>query len=119
MQKKRLTLEEVGLALHRDHVHKVERVSRLVNLFVAERDEQPVGDKFDVLAHEVRVHADQLDRQRVRQELLLDRDRLADDALDRVGVRSAFEVREEQAGKVGVETLVARDELVLQDSVPG
>jgi hypothetical protein len=49
---------------------------------------------------------------------LLDRDRLADDALDRVGVRSAFEVREEEAGKVGVETLVARDELVLRASVP-
>ena len=107
-------LEEVGLALHRDHVHKVERVLLVVDLGVAERDEEAVGDKLDVLAHELGVHADEADRERVGEELLLDLDRLADDALDRVRVRAALEVREEEAGKVGVEALVARDELVLQ-----
>lgn len=46
------------------------------------------------------------------EELLLNLDRLADDLGDRVRMRPSAEVGEEQARKVGVETLVARDELV-------
>jgi hypothetical protein len=58
------------------------------------------------------VDADQGAGQRVRQELLLDLDGLADDPVD-LGLRAAvLEVLVEQAGKVGVHALVARDELV-------
>ena len=56
-------LEEVRLALERDHVHEVEGVRHVVHLRVAERDEEAIGDKLDVLAHECRVHADEATRE--------------------------------------------------------
>lgn len=89
----------------------------MVRLVVSERDEQPIGDELDVLAHQGGVHADQGDRERIREELFLDVDRLGDDLTDPMRRRSALEVREEQAGKVGVEALVARDELVLGEGI--
>ena len=56
-------LEEIGFALQRNHVHEVERVCCFVDLSIAEGDEEAVSDKLDVLAHELRVHADEADRQ--------------------------------------------------------
>jgi hypothetical protein len=35
--------------LQRDHVHEVEGVGRVVDLVVAESEEEPVGDELDVL----------------------------------------------------------------------
>jgi hypothetical protein len=58
-------LKEVGLALQRNHVHEIEGVRRVVNLVIAESDEEAVSDKLDVLAHELGVHADKADRQSV------------------------------------------------------
>jgi hypothetical protein len=55
-ERRRLTLEEVRLALERDHVHEVEGVRDLVELLVSERDEESIGDELDVLAHEGDVH---------------------------------------------------------------
>lgn len=46
------------------------------------------------------------------QELLLNGNGLLDDPGDSVGVRASSEMGEEEAGKVGVETLVTRDELI-------
>jgi hypothetical protein len=46
---------------------------------------------------------------------LLDLDRLGNDLGDAMRGWSALEVGEEKAGKVGVETFVSRDELVLRD----
>lgn len=54
-----------------------------------------------------RVH-----RQLTSQELLLNADSLLDDPGNSVGVRASSEMGEEETGKVGVETLVTRDELV-------
>jgi hypothetical protein len=51
--------KEVGLALKRDHVHKVEGIRDVVDLFVAESDEKAIGDELDVLIHEGGVHADE------------------------------------------------------------
>lgn len=51
--------KEVGLALKRDHVHKVEGIRDVVELFVAESDEETIGDELDVLVHEGGVHADE------------------------------------------------------------
>lgn len=104
-------LEKVCLAFDRDHVHKVERVRYVVDFLVAERDEQSIRDKFNVpvnrrvsivcvrlligvhaLAHELAVHADEVDRQRVCQELLFNLDSFGDDAFDRVRVRSSLEM---------------------------
>lgn len=46
------------------------------------------------------------------QELLLNDDSLLDDLCNSVGVRASSEMGEEETGKIGVETLVSRDELV-------
>ena len=100
------------IARFRSTLTEVERVLGLVDLGVPERDEQSIGNEFDVLAHQDSVHADEGDGEGVGEELLLNLHSLADDHLDSVGVRTALEVGEEKAGKVGVESLVARDELV-------
>ena len=47
---------------------------------------------------------------------MFDFDRFSDDALDSVGMRSSFEVGEEEAGKVGVKSFVSGDEFVLKES---
>lgn len=105
-------LEEVCLPLERDHVHEIERVHHVVDLFVPERHEQAIGDEFNVLIHQDGIHADQRAREGVCQKLLFDRDGLHDDKLDGVGVGPFAEVAEEETGKVGVHPLVAGDELV-------
>ena len=42
-------LEEVGLALERDHVHEVEGILDVVDLGTSQGDEKSVRDKRDVL----------------------------------------------------------------------
>jgi hypothetical protein len=54
-------LKEVGFSLQRDHIHKIERVCCIVFFSVAEGDEKPVGDEFDVLTHKGCVHPNQAD----------------------------------------------------------
>jgi len=56
---------------------------------VSERDEQTVGDEFDVLAHEGRVHADEAERQ---SKLLLNINSLHNDPLHRIVMRSPPQV---------------------------
>ena len=56
-------LEEVGLALERDHIHKVERVRRGINLVVSESHKESVSNEFNILAHELGVHADESNRE--------------------------------------------------------
>jgi hypothetical protein len=55
-------LEEVGLALERDHIHKVEGVRHVVYLVVSESHKESVGNELDILAHELGVHADESNR---------------------------------------------------------
>ena len=50
-------LEEIGLAGQRDRLHEVERVGRIIVFGVPEREQQPIGNEFDILLHERRVHA--------------------------------------------------------------
>lgn len=105
-------LEEVGLATKRDVLHEVKGVGGLVHLLVAEGEEETIGDKLNVLLHESRVHAKQSTRKSLGQELLLDSDSICDDLLDESLAGAVPEVGEEQAGEVGVETLVTRDEFI-------
>ncbi len=53
-------LEEVGFALKGNHIHEVKRIRLVVNLLVPKRHQESVSDEFDILAHEVRVYANQL-----------------------------------------------------------
>ena len=105
-------LKEVGLALERDHVHKIEGVGNIVDLLVAKSDEQSVSNKFDILAHELGVHADEGDGESISQELLFNDDGLLDDLLQELGVGPPPEVTEQEASEVGVHTLVAADQFV-------
>jgi hypothetical protein len=105
-------LEEVGLAAEGDVLHEVEGVGGLVDLFVAEGDEESVSDELDVLLHQGGVHAEQGAGESLGQELLLDGDGIGDDGGDDLLAGTVVQVRVEEAGKVGVKTLVSGDELV-------
>jgi hypothetical protein len=105
-------LEEVGLASKRNVLHKVKGVGGVVNLGVAQGEQQTVSNELDVLAHELGVHAEKSARQRVAKELLLDLNSLSDDGLDRLLAGAVVEKREEQAGEVGVHALITRDQFV-------
>lgn len=105
-------LEEVGLASKRDVLHEVKGVRGVVDLGVAQSEQQTVSNELNVLAHELSVHAKQSAWQSVAEELLFDGNSLGDDGLDRLLARAGVEKREEQAGEVGVHALVTRDELV-------
>jgi len=104
--------EEVGLALKGDHVHEVEGVGDMVDLLIAEGNEQTISHELDVLAHEIGVHADEGDRERLGQELLLNDNGLLDNLLHELGVGPPPEVTEQEASEVGVHTLITRDEFV-------
>jgi hypothetical protein len=105
-------LEEVGLAGQGDVLHEVEGIGRVVNLDVAESEQQTVGDEFNVLAHEVGVHAKESAWQSIGQEFLLNLDGLNDNVADGLGRGLVLDLGEEEAGEVGVHALVAGDEFV-------
>ena len=66
----------------------------------------------NALAHERIVHPDEVDWESHGKELFLDLNGLADDPSDRFRTRPSLEVGEEEAGEIGVQSLVARNELV-------
>ena len=107
-------LEEVGLSIQRDVLHEVKWILDIVDLGAAQLDEKPVRHKLDVDLHEVAVHADQVNGQGLGQELCFDCDCLADDFFDALLRGLVQEVVEHEAGEVGVQALVARDELVTE-----
>ena len=105
-------LEEVGLAGEGDHVHPLEGVLDQVVLGHSECVEQAVCHEHDVLAHELGVHADELDGEGLSHELELDGDGVGDDLDDPLVGDLVVEVLVEQAGEVGVHALVSGDQLV-------
>jgi len=105
-------LEEVGLALHGDQFHPVERILGVEDLLDAEAGEQTIGDKLNVLGHEAGVHADELAIEGLADELTLDLDGAANDALNVLGGERVLEHGVEQAREIGVETFITRDQLV-------
>lgn len=105
-------LEEVSLAGKGDVLHEVEGVGSIVVLLVAKSDQETVGNELNVLAHQFRVHSEQSARKGIGQELLFDGNGIDNDVFNDLGAGTVVEVGEEQAGKVGVKTLVTRDEFV-------
>jgi len=47
-----MLLKEVGLALQRNHIHKVEGVGDIVDFVIAKGYEEAVGNELNVLAHQ-------------------------------------------------------------------
>lgn len=78
--------------------HPVEWVGRVKELRRVERHEQAVGAELDVLRHEVRVHADEGNGQRVAHELLLVLHRLAHDGVQLGVGELLLQLGVEQAG---------------------
>lgn len=105
-------LEEVCLTCQRDSLHEVEGVGGVEVLLVTKSDKKTVSNKLNVLTHEVGVHSQKRAGKSIREELLLNRNSLNNDVLDDLVGWTPVQVREQQACKVGVETLVTRDELV-------
>jgi hypothetical protein len=105
-------LEEVGLSGKGDVLHEVEGVGGVVVLLVTKSNQETVSYEFNVLAHQLGVHSKQGTWESIGQELLLDRNSIDDDVLNDLLTWTSVEVGEEQAGKVGVKTLVTRNQLV-------
>lgn len=105
-------LEEIGLASQRDGFHEVKWVGRVVELLVSESQQESICHELDVLLHEGSVHAKQGARKSVSQEFLLNGDGFGDHVLYSLLAGAVFDVREEEASEVSMETLVARNELV-------
>lgn len=105
-------LEEVGLAGKRNVLHEVKGIGSVVVLLVAESDQKTVSNELDILAHQLGVHSEQSTGKSIGQELLFNGNGVNNDVLNNLGARTVVEVGEEQAGKVGVKTLVTRDEFV-------
>ena len=105
-------LEKVCLALQRDHIHEVEGVRLVIILLVTQCNKEAISDKLDVLAHQVSIHANEFAWEGICKELLFDGDSFRDDTFDGLRVGTAFQVAKEETGKVGVHTLVTRDEFV-------
>ena len=55
-------LEEVCLTSQGDHVHPLERVLNVVILGHSQSEKESVSDELNVLAHQARVHANELNR---------------------------------------------------------
>ncbi len=83
-------LEEVCLAGQRDVLHEVKGVSDFVELLVAEGEQESVGDKLDVLLHEVCVHAEKCARECLCQEFLFDGNSFGDNVLNGLFTGSVF-----------------------------
>lgn len=81
---------------------------------VTERDQQTVCNKLNVLAHEYRIHANECDWERLRQELLLNLHGLHNDPLDRVRMRAPAQVAEEQAREISMHAFVTANELIAE-----
>lgn len=105
-------LEEVGLSGQGDGLHEVEGVGGVVVLVITELNKETISDKLNVLSHETCVHSEEVAWKGLSKELLLILDGLDNDILNNLLGWLVSQVLEEQAGKVSVETLVTRDELV-------
>lgn len=100
------TFEEVSLSFQTDVSHERERIRLVVHGLDSKLVKQMIGDVLDVIAHVIRVHSDELDRQSVNQKLLLNRNSLADDFTDTLVRRTILQVlAEKQTGKIAMETL--------------
>lgn len=105
-------LEEVVLILQRDALHEIEGVRCIVNLRVAQLEREAVRHELDILCHELRVHANQLARQSLCDELLLNLHGLAKNLVRLLLRETVHELGIQETGEIRVDTLVACNELI-------
>lgn len=95
-------LKEVVLALQGNALHEGERIGRRIRLGVAQLEEQTIRHEFNVLAHELRIHANELARQGLGDELLLNLHGLADNLVSLLLAQLVRQLGVQEAGKVRV-----------------
>jgi hypothetical protein len=106
--------KEVCFPLEANRLHPFEWVSNLVVAVAPKAEEESIGTKFDVIAHHVRVHSNQFDRESVDHKFHFDFNCAADDFSDARGQELVYEFRVEEARKVAVHLFVATDQLVAE-----
>ena len=109
-----LLLKEVVLVLQRDPLHEGERVGCRVCLGVTQLQEETIRHELNVLRHELRVHPNEVARERLGNELLLDLHCVADNLVRLLLGQLPHNLTVQKAGKVSMQPLVARDELITQ-----
>lgn len=102
-------LEKICFSLEGDHVHEVERVFVSVVLWDAELEKEAVCNKADVLVHKSRIHTDQLNGQRLCDEMVFNLDSLIDDLKDALVCELVVQVLVNEAGEVCVHAFVTGD----------
>ncbi len=56
-------LKKIGFAFKGYHVHEVEWIGSIVVFVTPQRDQETISYELDVLAHELAIYANQIDRQ--------------------------------------------------------
>ena len=106
-------LKKVGLVLQGNHIHPLVRVDNIVDAIVVNGRHHVISYVLHVLAHARLVHANQVDGQALRHKLALNLDCALYHLPHALGIRLIDQVLiEEQAAKHGVQTLVARNQLI-------
>mmetsp|Transcript_19132 Transcript_19132/g.42310 ORF Transcript_19132/g.42310 Transcript_19132/m.42310 type:complete len:216 (+) Transcript_19132:139-786(+) len=105
-------LEEVRLALQRNKLHPVEWVAPVVNLGMAQSDEQPISHELDISCHHRLVHPNQIAWQRFADEFPLHIHSTPNDFMNNILGQLVLEHRVQQTGEVRMETLVSGNQLI-------
>ena len=105
--------KEICFSLNRNHVHEVKRVGGVVDAFVTEFNKKTIGNKLDVLTHEVAVHADEFNWKCVCDKFFFDFYRMCNDFLNLLLGKSIDQVLGiKQTCEIAMQALVSRDEFV-------
>ena len=105
-------LEEVGLALERDHVHPFEGILDVVVLGNAKLEQKAIGYELDVLVHQSGIHTDKLYGKRLGHKVLLNADSFSDYLKDSLVSQFVVQMLVKETGKVSVHAFITRDQFV-------
>lgn len=105
--------EKVGFAFHRNELHEVKRIGGVVKFGQFQGSQEVISHVFDVLAHQVGIHANKPNGQGICDKFFLDGDRIRDDLVNMGRIQSVVQMfGVEQGGKITVQPLVPANELV-------
>jgi len=105
-------LEEVSLSLERDTVHPVKGVLSTIDLGLVEVEQEAVSTELNVVAHEVCIHAEELDRNSVTDKLMFNLDSILDNLSNAEGGGRGDKISMELTCKVTMKTFVTANELI-------
>mmetsp|Transcript_45801 Transcript_45801/g.109054 ORF Transcript_45801/g.109054 Transcript_45801/m.109054 type:complete len:200 (+) Transcript_45801:226-825(+) len=74
--------------------------------------QQTIGNKLNVLGHQIAVHSDEVARERLANELLLHLHGTADDRVNNILRQLVLQLLVNQAGKVSVQSFISRNQFI-------